>query len=176
MALVESDDFFSLQRCSLWFFPVHEPGYLSRALLQGLGFRERLAGAWALGDGPHLDRPIAVTVVARLGSLGALLRERKVAIGGEIDAMGLARRSAIVGELGLRRPAALWYRFAFDGDDGLRYGFVGEQRLSLGGLPAALTVLEGRIQRGDETIGRALLRFDLRSDLWPFLTSFRREP
>jgi hypothetical protein len=155
-------------------FTRHDPRYLSHALRYGLGFRERLAGGWAPSDAAHLDRPIAVELAATLPSPRVLWRDATLRIGGEVDARGLAHKRALSGYLELRRRT-LWYRFDFDGDDGHRCRFVGEQHLSLRGVPPAFTVVEASIDRAGSLVGRAVLRFDLRSDLWPFLTSFGRQ-
>jgi hypothetical protein len=68
----------------------------------------------------------------------------------------------------------LVYTFDFEGDDGARYAFQGQKTLGDGDLLHAITVLPGAIQgSGGEEIGRALLRFDLRSDLLKLLRSVR---
>jgi hypothetical protein len=126
-------------------------------------------GAFALADdeGRHLGRPLALTLAAPIGSLGRLLRRREVQLGGEIDAAGLAEGQPVRGEVHLEGAGSLRYRLDFRDDAGRSCRFDGRQRLSLGGTPAALTVLEGRLETAAGlAIGRALLRLDLRSDLW----------
>jgi hypothetical protein len=130
-----------------------------------LAAREIDSGAFALGKGAlHLDRPITVRLAWRV-RLGG------VELDGEVHAPGFADHRPARGRLSLAARRAMVYRFDFVSNTGAQHRFEGERMLSWRGLPLPVTVLRGRITRDGEEVGRALLRFDLRSDLWRFLRS-----
>jgi hypothetical protein len=144
--------------------------------MSGFEFHETMAGSYRLGDDSPADRPMSFTIRARSGSLWAFLRKPEVAIEGEVDAEGFADHRHLRGTLGMDavRTGALPYAFEFTANDGRRYVFEGKKTLSATRLAESMTVLPGAIKddRGAE-VGRALLRFDLRSDLLKFLRSFK---
>ena len=71
----------------------------------------------------------------------------------------------------------LRYQVEFTTNENEPHRFDGERKLSLKGLPVALTVLRGQITSGDgKSVGRALLRFDLRNELPRFLRSIEYRP
>lgn len=144
-------------------------------MIGGFEFRETMAGSYHL-VGTERERPIAFTIRARTASLPRFLREPAAEIEGEIDAQGFADHRLLRGTLGmdLLRKKTLAYLFRFAGNDGTPYVFDGTKHVELGALVESMTVLPGTIQ--DElghVIARAVLRFDLRSDLVRFLRSFR---
>jgi hypothetical protein len=137
--------------------------------MSAVGLVGRLGGAFALADDPgtHLGRPLTLTVSARIDSLGRLLRERAIALVGEIDATGLAEHRPLSGEVCLEAPSALSYELTFNDDSGRPCRFRGRQRLSLRGSPVALTVIDGCLETtAGQEIGRARVRVDLRRELW----------
>ena len=134
-----------------------------------VGVVGRLSGAFAFADdeGTHLGRPLALTVTARIDSMRRLVRERLLDLSGEIDASGLAERQPLHGTVRLETGGVLRYGLSFCDDAGQPCRFRGRQRLSLRGAPAALTVIDGRLETmAGQEIGRARLRVDLRSELW----------
>jgi hypothetical protein len=144
--------------------------------MNGFEFRETMAGSYHLVERPGDERPMSFTIRARSGGLLRFLRRPEVEIEGEIDAQGLADHRYLRGTLGLDvvRTGELPYAFRFTGNDGAAYVFEGKKTVSARELAESMTVLPGAIkdERGVE-IARALLRFDLRSDLAKFLRSFR---
>jgi hypothetical protein len=139
-------------------------------------FRETMAGSFHLAATPSDERPMSFTIRARSGRLRDFLRNPEVEIEGEVDAEGFADHRRLEGRLGLYlvRAGTLPYAFHFTANDGRRCSFVGKKTVVLRDLVESMTVLPGAILgEGGETLGEALLRFDVRSDLLRFLRSFR---
>ena len=144
--------------------------------MMGLSFRETMSGAYHLSTTPDVDRPMHFTVVARLPTLRSFLTNAVFSIEGEVSAQGFADHKVLRGTLvlDLFRGRILVYQFAFEGNDGEAYSFTGRKTLAEGNLVQAMTVLPGAIHDASgRTVGRALLRFDLRSDLLKFIGSYR---
>lgn len=142
----------------------------------GLSFRETMSGAYHLSTAPDVDHPMHFTVVARLPRLRSFLTNAVFSIDGEVSAQGFADHKVLHGTLclDLFRGKILVYQFGFEGNDGQPYTFTGRKTLSEGNIVQAMTVLPGSINdAAGHTVGRALLRFDLRSDLVKFLRSYR---
>jgi hypothetical protein len=144
--------------------------------MTGVTFRETMSGGYHLSSAPGADRPLQFTVRASLPSVLSLLGTPLFDIHGVVDAVGFADHKVLDGTLciDLFRGRLLVYSFTFDGNDGKRYSFQGKKTLSEGHMLDAMTVLPGGIHDATGAlVGRALLRFDLRSDLMKFLRSFR---
>ncbi|MCK6587702.1 MAG: hypothetical protein HUU21_18215 [Polyangiaceae bacterium] len=144
--------------------------------MTGFEFRETMSGSFHLLSAPEDERPMSFTIRARARSMLSFLRRPEVEIDGEVDAEGFADHRRLSGTLGLDvvRTGTLPYSFRFTTNDGKPCVFEGKKTLSARELAHSMTVLPGSLL--DETgteIGRALLRFDLRSDLMKFLSSFR---
>lgn len=141
----------------------------------GLTFRETMSGGYHLTPAPGMERPMSFTVKVSVPSLRSLLRAPVFTIEGSVFAEGLAEHKPLRGTLTIDpfRAKVLVYIFDFNGDDGTHYVFQGKKTLSEGDVLHAMTVLPGGIFDGaGSEVGRALLRFDLRSDLLKFLKSF----
>jgi hypothetical protein len=143
-----------------------------------LAFRQRLTGQLAMAGGA--PRPAVLELRAelplRLQSLGAPLALRgTLQHGGDLGAEqqpAATTQREVVGELEIDRSGALRYRIA--ALDGRREAFVLllVSKLSLRGLPPALTVLDGDVLDEERhCVGHASLRFDLRSDAATLLRS-----
>jgi hypothetical protein len=106
----------------------------------------------------------------------AFARDKTWRITGTIDAERLARGRPLDGTLVFRLfdERRIAYRFTFPADDGRRYEVSGQEEWSGLAPVTSLTLLPVSLydERGDE-IGRAMLRFDLRSDWARWLKSFR---
>jgi len=144
--------------------------------MSGFEFRETMAGSFHLLSDPEDERPMSFTIRARARSMLSFLRRPEVEIDGEVDAEGFADHRRLAGTLGLDviRTGTLPYAFRFTTNDGKRCTFSGQKTITARELAHSMTVLPGSLldERGTE-IGRALLRFDLRSDLMKFIASFR---
>lgn len=139
-------------------------------------FRETMAGSFHLLSDPEDERPMSFTIRARSRPLLSFLRRPEVEIEGEVDAEGFADHRHLRGKLGLDvwRTRTLPYAFRFTANDGEICSFIGEKTISPSELALSITVLPGSIMdEAGREIGRALLRFDLRSDLMRFVKSFR---
>jgi hypothetical protein len=144
--------------------------------MSGFEFRETMAGSFHLLSAPDDERPMSFTIRARARSMLSFLRRPEVEIEGEVDAEGFADHRRLSGTLGLDviRTGTLPYAFRFTTNDGKPCVFSGKKTVSVRELSHSMTVLPGSLldESGAE-IGRALLRFDMRSDLLKFITSFR---
>lgn len=144
--------------------------------MAGLEFQETMTGSYVLA-GTEAERPMAFTVVARTQPLLSFLRRPEAELQGEVDAEGLADHRPLRGTLALSvlRRRTLEYLFRFTGNDDAAYAFDGTKHVDVMDLAESMTVLPGNIRAEDGTlVARAVLRFDLRSDLVRFLRSFRR--
>jgi hypothetical protein len=152
--------------------------------VSGLEFRETMAGSYELlerapqADRAPLDgvRPMSFTVRVRVPGLLRFARKPIANIEGEVDAQGFADHRPLKGtlEMDVLRKRTLEYAFAFEANDGASYAFEGKKTIVLRELAESMTVLPGEIKTASgKPIARALLRFDLRSDLVRFLRSFR---
>ncbi|RLB45340.1 MAG: hypothetical protein DRI90_28550 [Deltaproteobacteria bacterium] len=143
--------------------------------MPALQFRQWLIGAYDLGVTPHahLGKPLALRADLRATSLRGLLAGT-LELHGEVTAAGFADHQPIEGTVSLSTKRRLRVRFDFNDNRGSPHSFTGDKRLSWLRLPQPLTVLEGKIATATgNPVGRALLRFDLRHELWPLLGSIR---
>lgn len=143
--------------------------------MPGLSFHETMSGGYHLCTSPDVDRPMSFTIRASAGALRSLLGNAVLTIEGAVVAEGFADHKRLEGTLTIDplRAKILVYTFRFEGNDGAFYTFQGKKTLTEGGLLHAMTVLPGGIfDATGARVGEALLRFDLRSDLFKFLRSF----
>jgi hypothetical protein len=143
--------------------------------MAGFELRETLSGAYTLDERPHDARAIALTITARVRSVGELVRGA-FDIQGMLDAEHLASRRDIRGSL-IVTPAAehvIAYDLAFLCDRGARYRLHGHRALSRNRMLPGLSTLHATISTEDGTrVARGRLRFDFRSDWVRLLRSFR---
>src|SRR5205814_7124340 len=121
-----------------------------------------------MNDAPGDPRPISFTIRVRSNTLASFLRHPVAEIEGEVDVEQFADHKYLRGTLGLDllRTKTLPYAFEFTANDGLRYVFEGMKTLARGALVESMTVLPAVVRDAEgKEIARALLRFDLRSDL-----------
>ena len=138
------------------------------------GFTETMRGTWSPSDGSgrrvmwfHLDADAT-------NALG-YMKDGVMQLDGTFFAEGLANEVATRGTMEIqlfRRRVA--YQLEFKGDDGKAYRFIGEKQLSLLKLLSTITTLPGEItDEHGARVGTAIVRFDTRRDLLPFLRTFR---
>ncbi|MFO0564148.1 MAG: hypothetical protein U0263_00720 [Polyangiaceae bacterium] len=103
-------------------------------------------------------------------------RKGTLILSGKLHAEGLSDEAPTSGTLEVQPLSRrIGYDLSFRADDGRRYRFVGQKTLRLGRLARSMTTLPGEVLDEDgKAIGDALLYFDLRNDLLPFLATFRR--
>jgi hypothetical protein len=139
------------------------------------GFTETMRGTWTPADGGG-RRVMWFRAEADAPSALAYLRRGEMRLVGRMFVEGLAENVPTRGLLEVQPLAGrIAYRLDFVGDDDRAYRFIGEKSPSLARLARSMTTLPGEITIADaECVGTALLRFDLRHDLLPFLRTFRR--
>jgi hypothetical protein len=144
--------------------------------MPSLSFRQKMSGSYWRLDAPADERALALTFEARILDLTAFAKTRTWRLAGTIDAEGLAREQALEGTLrfALVEERRIPYRFAFRGDDGRRYELSGQNEWTGLAPVASMTLLAATLidDRGEE-LGRATLRFDLRTDGVDWMKSFR---
>jgi hypothetical protein len=141
--------------------------------LPGFHFHETMAGSWTGEDG--VERPMRFTAEARAQSTLQYLRDRKVRLRGDVTVDGLAIGKALDGEMTMDPIVGriIRYEFAFVGDDGQRYRFVGQKDVTARDLVGSMTKLPGQLLALDgKRIGTVQLEFN-RRDLPSFLGSWR---
>lgn len=138
------------------------------------GFTETMRGTWSPGDGSG-RRVLWFRLDADATNALGYLKTGGMQLDGRLFAEGLASDVATRGSLQvqpLKRRIA--YRLEFTGDDGQVYRFVGDKQLSVLRLLSSMTTLPGDITDAHGTrVGTALVRFDARRDLLPFLRTLR---
>jgi hypothetical protein len=142
----------------------------------GFSFRERMSGTYWRLDAPTEERAIAFDLDARADSIRRFAMDKTWIVRGTLDAEGLATERPAEGTLAFRLidERRLPYRIAFTGDDGRSYELSGQKEWSGLSPVESMTVLPASIYGADgEELARATLRFDVRTELVPFLKSFR---
>jgi hypothetical protein len=142
----------------------------------GFAFAETMRGNYYLLAEPTSERAMSFTIRATAAELAAFAHDPVARIEGRVDVEGFADDAPLEGNLAfrLRQQKRLTYDFAFVGNDEKPYRFRGQKDLTPLALAESFTTLSGSLyDEGRREIGRAVLRFDLRSDLQKLLRSFR---
>lgn len=144
--------------------------------MAGFEFHETMSGSYRLDAAPDRERAISFTVGARVDDLTKFLRDRVANIQGAIEMEGLASHRAARGTM-LMDPIlgrTVGYELSFMDDEERRCRLSGRKSVQFLRLMQTMTFLPAEIfdDRG-ERLGEAKLRFDVRSDLYRFLRSFR---
>lgn len=145
-------------------------------MFPGFSFRETMSGSYWRLETPTDERAIAFTIDARARDLRRFARDKTWTITGTVDAEGLATKRPLEGTLAFRLldERRLPYRFKFVGDDGRDYELSGQKEWSGLSPIESMTLLPASLYGADGgELGRATLRFDLRSDLASWMKSFR---
>jgi hypothetical protein len=145
----------------------------------GLGFHlaEAFSGQYHLFEDPMRDHAIAIALRLDVDGMRRFLRERKIAAQGTVHADTLAKDGrALEGSVAMRLfdERRVPYDLAFEGDDGRIYRLRGQRDFFVHDALSSLTVLPLSLYDDAENeIGRALLRFDPRTELRTTVKSFR---
>lgn len=142
----------------------------------GFSFRETMSGSYRLVSAPDHERAMSFTISARAYDLARYLRDRTVAIQGEVDLEGFADHRPMRGTMLLDPLLGRRVRYVFDfqSNDGRPCTFDGEKNVELLRFLDTMTTLPGELRdSAGRTIGTAKLRFDARSDLPKFLRSWK---
>ena len=144
-------------------------------LTPGFHFNETMAGSYYKLGEPTVERPLEFTIRVETRDLKAFFRDRIWRIEGEISAEGIASAKPLSGTLDFKLPdeKRLVYRFSFRGDNGTEYEFFGQKDWMPIAPIRTISTLPGSLYAGGEEIARAVVRFDMKRDLFKFLGSFR---
>ena len=140
----------------------------------GFEFREALAGSYHTLASPGEEHPMSITVRAQVDDVLHFAIDPTLALAGEIDAQGFADHKPLRGTLEVAplRAKILW-DFRFETNDARDARFHGEVDIDLLRPTLTLSQLPGSLFVGETEVARAVLRFDLRSDLLRLLASVR---
>ena len=148
----------------------------------GLGFelQESFSGSYYRLDEPLRDHAMQISLRLGVNGLRRFLRERKVEAVGTLFAEQLAERLPngvpIRGSLTMKLfdEKRIPYDLTFEGDDGKSYRLRGQRDFFVHDAMDSLTILPLSLydEAGIE-MGRALLRFDPKTELPVMLKSFR---
>jgi len=148
----------------------------------GLGFelRESFSGSYYRLDEPLRDHAMRISLRLGVDGMRRFLRQRKVDATGAIFAEQLAARAPdgvpLEGSLTMKLfdEKRIPYDLSFDGDDGRKYRLRGQRDFFMHDAIDSLTILPASLyDDGGVEIGRAMLRFDPKTELAPFVKSFR---
>ena len=141
-----------------------------------VSYRQTMSGSYWRLDAPTDERAITLKLEAEATEWSGFFVGRIWHLSGSIDAEGLASARAVDGTFGFRLfdERRLPYRLSFLGDDGRRYELSGQKEWSRFSPVASLTLLPVSLYDDrSEELGRAVLRFDWRSDWARWVKSFR---
>ena len=145
-------------------------------MMAGFRFEETMRGSFYLLDKPEDERAMEFSIEARVDNLRRFVRDLNARIRGVVTLEGICKHANLDGTLGLKlvRENRLPYDFSFTGEDGKKYRLRGEKNFTPLGITESLTTLPASLYDADDKeIGRAIVRFDLRSDWKKFVLSFR---
>ena len=143
----------------------------------GFRFREHLRGTFWMLDAPFDERAIDIALEATSPPLHKIARDKKAKLRGRAELERTAHDVPVEGTLCFRwrDERVLRYEIAFTTDDGRHLRLRGDKDLgrwfapgeAVSTLPASLYDEHGR------ELGRAVVRWDVRSEAAPLLKSFR---
>jgi hypothetical protein len=139
------------------------------------GFTETMRGTWTPLDGTG-RKTMWFSAEADASDASDYLKAGTLSLVGRMHAEGLAEEVPAVGTLEMKPlRGRIGYDLAFRGDDGEEYRFLGHKSPNLLRLRKTMTTLPGEVLTKDgRLVGKAMLYFDLKRDLLPFLATFRR--
>ena len=139
-------------------------------------FHENMAGAYHLLECPLVDRAASLCLDVSIDRLRDFVRSPVLRVQGELSFEGVATKKTCGGTIALRvaNEQRIPYDLHFVGDDGRSYQLYGQRDLTVPKLADALTTLPMSLcdDHGKE-VGRAVLRFDARTELLQLLRSVR---
>jgi hypothetical protein len=148
----------------------------------GFGFemKEAFSGSYYRLDEPLRDHAMRITLRLGVDGVRRFLRERKVDATGTIFAERLAERAPdgvpLNGTLTMKLfdEKRIPYDLSFEGDDGRTYRLRGQRDFFAYDAVDSLTMLPASLyDDANVEIGRALLRFDPKTELPTLVRSFR---
>ena len=143
--------------------------------MAGLRFQETLRGGFHFLDHPVDELPMDLSVEIRLDGLRRFAKERTGSLRGHLTVEGFTD-GPFEGTVGLAVVAQrrLPYDFSFVAGDGKTYRFRGEKDFTVFDMAEPVTLLPMSLyDEARKEVGRATVRFDVRSDLKKALRSLR---
>ena len=139
------------------------------------GFTETMRGTSTPLDGTG-RKTMRARAEADASDAAGTLSRGALTLTGKMHAEGLADGVPATGRLEIQPLSRrIGYELEFTADDGRRCRFVGEKSPSLRSPLRSMTTLPGEVLDPEgKRLGTALLYFDLKNDLIPFLGTFRR--
>ncbi len=139
-------------------------------------FHENMSGAYHLLARPLEDRAAELSLDVSIDRLRDFVRAPALRVEGTLSLEGVATARPCTGKISLRivNEQRIPYDLRFLGDDGCAYRLCGQRDLTVPKLADALTVLP--MSLCDPTareVGRAVLRFDARTELGQLIRSIR---
>jgi hypothetical protein len=141
----------------------------------GLRFQETLRGGFHFLDHPVDELPMDLSVEIRVEGLRRFAKERTGSVRGHLTIEGFTD-GPFEGTVGLAVVAQrrLPYDFSFVAGDGKTYRFRGEKDFTVFDMAEPVTLLPMSLHdEARREVGRATVRFDVRSDLKKALRSLR---
>lgn len=142
----------------------------------GFEFKETMTGTYTMVNQKGPKRRFSLTARMVVPNAITHLKTGLCELEGVVDMEGFADEVPVRGTLEIApiRKRQLRYEFAFVANDGSPYRFAGQKDLRLSDLVGSMTTLIGAIHdnRGEE-VAQAQLKFDLKTELLPFLVSFK---
>jgi len=145
-------------------------------LRRGFEFSETMTGRYALAAKPGPERRFVFRAHMRAPSLWSHLRDGGMELEGTLDMDGFADHAPIRGHLTMLpwTKKLIRYEFAFTGNDGKRYRFVGQKNIKFTKLRKTFTTLPGSVlDANGHEVAHATTYFDVDSDLQRFMRSWR---
>ncbi len=142
----------------------------------GFKFKETMRGNYFMLATPTDERAMSFTIEVKALGLRSFARDPVARIEGRASLEGFADDVALEGTLAFRLHGQqrLIYDFTFNDNDGRPHRFRGQKDLTPLAPVASVTTLPGTIYEGTtREVGRATLRFDLRSDFRRLARSLR---
>jgi hypothetical protein len=142
----------------------------------GFEFQEVMSGTYTMTGHPAEQGEMRIQARARAADLVRHLRDGMVTLEGTLDMEKIADDVPMSGSVEIRplTKKIIRYDFSFTGNDGQPYRFAGQKDIRFSDLLTTMTTLVGTVTNGDGAeIAKATLHFDVRSDLLPFLVSWK---
>ncbi len=142
----------------------------------GFEFEEVMSGTYTRSGQPEDTGAIRFQGKARAEDLVRHAKDGLATLEGTLDMEGFADDVPLKGTLEIRPilGRVIRYDFIFTGNDGNPYRFTGQKDIRWTAIRESMTSLAGVVTDGHgNEVARAVLRFDVKSDLLPFLVSWK---
>jgi hypothetical protein len=142
----------------------------------GFEFEEVMSGTYTKSGHPDETGAIRFQGRARAEDLLRHAKDGLTTLEGTLDMEGFADDVPLKGTIEIRPllGRVIRYDFTFTGNDGNPYRFTGQKDIRFGAIKESMTSLSGAVTDGHgNEVARAVLRFDVKADLLPFLVSWK---